>query len=127
MISDVLEFQESRYSQSSDDKPICPYKVGKPINLSSVTTEQTEILKLSILQTAGHIELILTCTVISKLEWTPQIYYILSLYPFFTLLSRMWYVGGSRPDGARVGRFSSWGTVVPKGFLDESAYFSSSR
>ena len=38
--------------------------------------------------------------------------------------SRMWYVGGSRPDGAQVGRFSSWGTVVPKGFLAESAYFS---
>ena len=38
---------------------------------------------------------------------------------------RMWYVGGSRPDGAQVGRFSSWGTVVPKGFLAESAYFSS--
>ena len=33
--------------------------------------------------------------------------------------------GGSRPDGAQVGRFSSWGTVVPKGFLTESAYFSS--
>ena len=30
---------------------------------------------------------------------------------------RMWYVGGSRPDGAQVaiGRFSSWGTAVPKG------------
>ena len=38
---------------------------------------------------------------------------------------RMWYVGGSRPDGAQVGRFSSWGIVVPKGFLAESAYFSS--
>ena len=37
----------------------------------------------------------------------------------------MWYVGGSRPDGAQVERFSSWGTVVPKGFLAESAYFSS--
>ena len=32
--------------------------------------------------------------------------------------------GGSRPDGAQVGRFSSWGTVVPKGFLIESTYFS---
>ena len=30
-----------------------------------------------------------------------------------------------RPDGAQVGRFSSWGTVVPKVFLAESAYFSS--
>ena len=30
---------------------------------------------------------------------------------------RMWYVGGSRPDGAQVERFSSWGTAVPKGFL----------
>ena len=29
----------------------------------------------------------------------------------------MWYIGGSMPDGAQVGRFSSWGTVVPKGFL----------
>ena len=25
----------------------------------------------------------------------------------------MWYVSGSRPDGAQEGRFSSWGTVVP--------------
>ena len=24
---------------------------------------------------------------------------------------------GSRPDGTQVGRFSSWGTVLPKGFL----------
>ena len=39
----------------------------------------------------------------------------------------MWYVGGSRPEGGQVGRFSSWGTVVPKGFLAESAYFSSRR
>ena len=38
---------------------------------------------------------------------------------------RMWYVGGSRPDGAQVGRLSSWGTVIPKGFLAESAFFSS--
>ena len=38
---------------------------------------------------------------------------------------RIWYVGGSRPDGAQVGRFSSWGTTVPKGFLAKSAYFSS--
>ena len=36
----------------------------------------------------------------------------------------MLYVGGSRHDGAQVGRFSSWGTVVPKGFLAESAYLS---
>ena len=28
-----------------------------------------------------------------------------------------------RPDGAQVGRFSSWGTAVPKGFLTENAYF----
>ena len=34
-------------------------------------------------------------------------------------------VSGLRPDGAQVGRFSSWGTVVPKGFLVENAYFSS--
>ena len=33
--------------------------------------------------------------------------------------------GGLRPDRAHVGRFSSWGTVVSKGFLVESAYFSS--
>ena len=33
--------------------------------------------------------------------------------------------GGSRPDGTQVGRFSSWGTVVPKDFLAESAYFAS--
>ena len=33
--------------------------------------------------------------------------------------TRMWYVGGSRPDGAQVGRFSFWGTDVPKGFLAE--------
>ena len=32
---------------------------------------------------------------------------------------RRWF----RPDGAQVGRFSSWGTVVPKGFLTKSAYF----
>ena len=38
---------------------------------------------------------------------------------------RMWYVGDLRPDGAQVGRFSSWGTVVPKGFLTKSAYISS--
>ena len=38
---------------------------------------------------------------------------------------RMWYVGRSKPDGAKAGRFSSWGTVEPKGFLAESAYFSS--
>ena len=40
------------------------------------------------------------------------------------LSNRMWYVGGSRPGGAQVGRFSSWGKVVPKGFFAESAYFS---
>ena len=33
------------------------------------------------------------------------------------------FIGGSRPDGAQVGRFSSWGTAVPEGFLAESAYF----
>ena len=38
----------------------------------------------------------------------------------------IWYVGGSRPDGAQVGRFLCWGTVVPKGFLAESAYISHS-
>ena len=32
--------------------------------------------------------------------------------------------GGSGHDGAQVGRFSSWDTGVPKGFLAESAYFS---
>ena len=37
----------------------------------------------------------------------------------------MWYVGGSRPDWAQVGSYLSWGTVVPKGFLAKSAYFSS--
>ena len=40
-------------------------------------------------------------------------------------LPRMWYVEGSRPDGAQVGRFSLWGIAVPKGFLSVSAYFSS--
>ena len=39
--------------------------------------------------------------------------------------TRMWYVSGLRPDWAQVGRFSSWGTFVAKGFLAESAYFSS--
>ena len=39
--------------------------------------------------------------------------------------NRMWYVGGWRPDGAQVGRFTSWDTPVTKGFLAESAYFSS--
>ena len=29
------------------------------------------------------------------------------------------------PEGAQVGRFSTWGTVVPKGYLAESAYLSS--
>ena len=33
----------------------------------------------------------------------------------------MWYFGGSRPDRAQVGRFSSKGTVVPKGFLIKEA------
>ena len=32
---------------------------------------------------------------------------------------------GSRPYGAQVGRFSSWGRVVPEGLLAENAYFSS--
>ena len=41
------------------------------------------------------------------------------------LCHRMWYVSGSRPDRAQVGRFPSWGTAVPKGFLAETAYFSS--
>ena len=27
----------------------------------------------------------------------------------------MYYVGALRPNGAQVGRFSSWGTVAPKG------------
>ena len=36
----------------------------------------------------------------------------------------MWYVGSSRPDGTQVGRFSSRGRAVPKGFLAESAYTS---
>ena len=39
------------------------------------------------------------------------------------LTVRMWYVGGSRPDGAQVGRFSFWGAPVPKGFLAANAYF----
>ena len=39
------------------------------------------------------------------------------------LCPRMWYVGGSKPEGAQVGRFSSWGTVLPKGCLAERAYF----
>ena len=29
------------------------------------------------------------------------------------------------PTGHKLGKFSSWGTAVPKGFLTESAYFSS--
>ena len=29
-----------------------------------------------------------------------------------------------KADGAQVGRFSSWGTALPKGFLAENAYFS---
>ena len=28
-----------------------------------------------------------------------------------------YYVGGLRPNGAQVGRFPSWGTVIPKGLL----------
>ena len=32
-------------------------------------------------------------------------------------------VSGSRSNGKQVGRFSSWGTVVPYGFLPKSAYF----
>ena len=34
--------------------------------------------------------------------------------------------GGSRPDGAQVGSFSSWGTAVLKGFLAHSVYISHS-
>ena len=35
------------------------------------------------------------------------------------------YVDGSRPDKAQIGRFSSWGTVVHKGFLAKSGCLSS--
>ena len=46
--------------------------------------------------------------------------------PCCTNCPRIRIVGGSRPNGAKVGRFSSWGTVVPKGFLTKRAYKSHS-
>ena len=35
----------------------------------------------------------------------------------------MRYVGGLRPDDAQVGRFSSLGLFITKGFLTETVYF----
>ena len=45
--------------------------------------------------------------------------------PFFLILPPE--IKRLKPYEAQVVRFSSWGTAVPKGFLTESAYFSSRR